>query len=973
MKVFAILSFLATVLPLTGASSILTFKQDSAYCTGNLSDAHIITAKCSNETGGCTFGSYAYFAAQVNATSDLPANATMTISPSIPRLPGYLPTHSYSGKVRNYCGSLLSPPAGNDASYTCPKAGFYNVIVDGFKIFGDSAAWYATTYGYNIGLSIRVKDDSDHSEYGYCYAEIRVQKGAFSPSTDWAIVGGAGVVMSAVAGLVYRRRRRAAISAEELEGGMEGSATSIVSLSFQTVDPLTMWSQSWTKGLSEALEKTGEAFSNAEKQATKGFTDALGKTTEAISQATNQARGQANNAAPAGSAASDETPPRNVYRPGTKPSDAGERQGTQAGDPRFPVLNANGTKVLKNLQMGWSSVVESTKRTVEATKEAVETERSRLEHNFLKGAGKAFYKRDPKLPLDVEALRDAQVVYITDRILVMSHPAMDSNVNASLTAQRKLAAVGHLLQRRHDGRYLVWNLSEVEYDTSVLDDQVLTFSFPGSPSPPLGLLLKLLISMENWMKADKRNVAVIHCLTGKGRTSTVLAAFLCWMGEAGFGDIHQALDYIAKCKQMTANELIIPSQRRYAIYFKNMLDGVRPSQPPLLLKRIIMSEAPKLARGPAQGKVQVEKGDGPADQAVPVDDESLMGCAPYLQIFKAGKLVYTTAATLHVHQDDEELPFVQVIDGTVPFNIDQVIQGDILIRCRHLTFNKQRVSMFRAAFHTGYVPPNVLRLNKAQLDGACTDKRYSDDFFIDLIFEKVDTETATKHLEEQAEMEEEGIKTSHSMETGKGPIVTASTNDEMLQGNSRFWDVIANRRQEQNAKDDSDPNWGPTVGRRRSEDKDKVKEEATKTAASKPSSALQAFSIGTDFDFFPSEPEVVPTEPAPAERDSLMEALDALDEEDIGTEEVVFEDASTQNPSVPPSEATSGDEASEAAEGTATPQAAPSSTVTSEIDVADMDALLAAANEDFGDMNLDDLDDLDDDDDLDDLEAMLKT
>jgi tensin len=70
-----------------------------------------------------------------------------------------------------------------------------------------------------------------------------------------------------------------------------------------------------------------------------------------------------------------------------------------------------------------------------------------------------------------------------------------------------------------------------------------------------------------------------------------------------------------------------------------------------------------------------------------VDEAQLMGCAPYLQIFKAGKLVFTTAATLHVQQSEEELPFVQVMDGTVPFNIDQLIQGDILIRCRHLTFN----------------------------------------------------------------------------------------------------------------------------------------------------------------------------------------------------------------------------------------------------------------------------------------------
>ena len=97
------------------------------------------------------------------------------------------------------------------------------------------------------------------------------------------------------------------------------------------------------------------------------------------------------------------------------------------------------------------------------------------------------------------------------------------------------------------------------------------------------------------MKADERNVVVVHCLTGKGRTSMVLAAFLSWINEAGFGDINDALAYIARCKQVAPDELTIPSQRRYASYFKNIMDGVRPSQPPLLLKRIILSEAPKVS------------------------------------------------------------------------------------------------------------------------------------------------------------------------------------------------------------------------------------------------------------------------------------------------------------------------------------------------------------------------------------------
>ena len=56
--------------------------------------------------------------------------------------------------------------------------------------------------------------------------------------------------------------------------------------------------------------------------------------------------------------------------------------------------------------------------------------------------------------------------------------------------------------------------------------------------------------------------------------------------------------------------------------------------------------------------------------------------------------------------------------------------------------------MFRAAFHTGYAPPNVMRLTKSQLDGACTDDKYPDDFYIDVIFEPIDAEEASKVLKE---------------------------------------------------------------------------------------------------------------------------------------------------------------------------------------------------------------------------------
>jgi hypothetical protein len=144
--------------------------------------------------------------------------------------------------------------------------------------------------------------------------------------------------------------------------------------------------------------------------------------------------------------------------------------------------------------------------------------------------------------------------------------------------------------------------------------------------------------MESWLQAEPDHVLVVHCLTGRGRSSLAVAALLCWIGEAQFTtSVPMALDYMAQCKQIHTNsttttttstttnsddnvagdnhatptaatndaattssnnneddELTIPSQRRYGMYFTNMMEGIRPFQPPLILKRIILSQAPKV-------------------------------------------------------------------------------------------------------------------------------------------------------------------------------------------------------------------------------------------------------------------------------------------------------------------------------------------------------------------------------------------
>ena len=75
----------------------------------------------------------------------------------------------------------------------------------------------------------------------------------------------------------------------------------------------------------------------------------------------------------------------------------------------------------------------------------------------------------------------------------------------------------------------------------------------------------------------------------------------------------------------------------------------------------------------------------------------------------------------------EDIPKYFQSDGSFAFNVDCIVDGDILVRCRHVNENGKRLSMFRAAFHTGYIPQGIQR-SKNQCDGAANDRRFDVDF-----------------------------------------------------------------------------------------------------------------------------------------------------------------------------------------------------------------------------------------------------
>ncbi len=399
--------------------------------------------------------------------------------------------------------------------------------------------------------------------------------------------------------------------------------------------------------------------------------------------------------------------------------------------------------------------------------------------------------------------KELDLVYITENLMAMAFP-FDRTKPGNAENGNDINVVAAYMRKKHKDHFMIWNVSEESYDYSKFSDQVLEYKFPGHPAPPLGLLFKICTSVESWLDADESNIAVCHCLTGKGRTAALMACVLAWIGE--FTSPMEALQYIADRRGISVDNLTIPSQRRYVQYFSNMLDGVKPRSEPLLLRRIIINSIPIF------GKSGVVGSNGE-------DGSGAEGCCPYLQLFKNGKLIATATPQVEhsaaaegdsvgkggsVDANKMQLRWINASEGSVSFTLDCAIQGDILLRCRHAAASGVRVSMFRAGFHTGYVPSGVLRLTKAQLDGSSADPRYGEDFFIDLIFAPIAKATAASAGDNLAVNSSASIPRDQVQAMGNATSVTdsgltidATSTDkyeQSLHKDARFWETIATRK-----------------------------------------------------------------------------------------------------------------------------------------------------------------------------------
>ncbi|XP_026733131.1 phosphatidylinositol 3,4,5-trisphosphate 3-phosphatase and dual-specificity protein phosphatase PTEN [Trichoplusia ni] len=312
------------------------------------------------------------------------------------------------------------------------------------------------------------------------------------------------------------------------------------------------------------------------------------------------------------------------------------------------------------------------------------------------------------------------LAYITDRLIAMGFPAE----KLEGVYRNHIDEVYRFLEKKHKDHYKIYNLcSERSYDSSKFHERVARYELEDHTPPNIELIQPFCEDVHNWLSADSKNVAAVHCKAGKGRTGTMVCCYLLYSRQKASAD--EALQFYGTKRTYDEKGVTIPSQRRYVEYYAALVtSGLVYSATRVHIRELVMSPPPTLNGG---------------------------HCAPELTVSQAKPCFKTPSGC---HEVRKEAGGVRVLlTHCTP------LCGDVRVD----VYNKPKMKMrkeklFHFWFNTYFVAagvgaervpalddsPNLetfkLTLNKWQLDEAHKDKQhknYSPDFKVELIVQKM--------------------------------------------------------------------------------------------------------------------------------------------------------------------------------------------------------------------------------------------
>jgi len=234
--------------------------------------------------------------------------------------------------------------------------------------------------------------------------------------------------------------------------------------------------------------------------------------------------------------------------------------------------------------------------------------------------------------------------------------------------------------------------------------------------------------VDEWLTQDEKNIAVIHCKAGKGRTGLMISAWMLYSRE--WATAKDALTFYAAMRTYNQKGVTIPSQIRYVYYFEESLKSP-PENKTLLLNKVTFHTLPKVAHIPdVNFHVHVGK---TLVFSYKDHEEKLKKLDPS----KINHQKKTPKKTKKDGEDEEEEETAMFDCGNIP------VCGDI-----NVEFSEKSSKIFAFWFSSLFVKDNRLILKKEELDKAHKDtghKSYHANFRIELSFSDLSPDQAQAH------------------------------------------------------------------------------------------------------------------------------------------------------------------------------------------------------------------------------------
>jgi len=257
----------------------------------------------------------------------------------------------------------------------------------------------------------------------------------------------------------------------------------------------------------------------------------------------------------------------------------------------------------------------------------------------------------------IEGGFDLDLTYIKPNIIAMGFPAE----KLEGVYRNNIDEVVRFLETKHKDHYKLYNLcSEKTYDITKFHKRVAAYPFDDHGAPPFELIEPFCNDVEKFLNSDPRNVAVIHCKAGKGRTGVMISSYLLHTGYSE--NTKDALRFYGDARTLNNKGVTIPSQRRYVEYYGHFIrnEHLKYSPVTILIHSMELSSTPNINNG---------------------------SCSPYFTIWQRGVKLYQSKVFEVSKKPSKKIRID--LPGPIP------VCGDIKVEFFHKDyFSKERMFIF---------------------------------------------------------------------------------------------------------------------------------------------------------------------------------------------------------------------------------------------------------------------------------------